>query len=144
MMAGTGSLKIAEQIKAIVAKMLGSRIQDPRLGFVTITEVRLSKDWRTAEVFYSVFGDAEAVQASQDALEAAKGQIRTAVAKGIPMRFTPLIEFVLDRLPETSGQFEALLASVKAADAEIAAKAEGAEFAGEADPYEHPRDDGDE
>jgi ribosome-binding factor A len=54
-----------------------------------------------------------------------------------------VIEFVLDRLPETSGEFEALLASVKAADAQISAMAEGAEFAGDEDPYFHDEEDGD-
>jgi len=139
-MAGTGALKVAEQIKLITAEMLSRRINDPRLGFVTITEVRLSRDWQLATIFYTVLGDDEARTASAEALEAAKGQIRTAVARGLTMRFTPVIEFALDHLPETSDQFEALLASVKASDAEIAARAEGAHFAGEEDPYKHDED----
>lgn len=141
-MAGTGALKVSEQIKLITAEMLSRRIQDPRLGFVTITEVRLSKDWQQAQIFYTVLGDDEAHIASAAALEAAKGQIRTAVARGVKMRFTPSIVFLPDRLPESSEEFDALLESVKAADAEIAAKAEGAQFAGDEDPYR--RDDEDE
>ena len=141
-MAGTGALKVAEQIKLIAAEMISRRIQDPRLGFVTITEVRLSKDWQVAQIFYTVLGDEEARAQTAEGLEAAKGQIRTAVARGVKMRFTPAIEFVPDRLPEASGQFEALLASVKAADAQIAAQAEGAAFAGDEDPYKHDEEDG--
>ena len=136
-MAGTGALKVAEQIKLIAAEMLSRRIHDPRLGFVTITEVRLSKDWQVAQIFYTVLGNEEARFLTAEGLEAAKGQIRTAVARTIKMRSTPVIEFVPDLLPETSDQFEALLASVKAADAEIAAQAEGAQFAGDEDPYKH-------
>ena len=136
-MASTGALKVAEQIKLIAAEVLTHRIQDPRLGFVTITEVRLSKDWQQAQIFYTVLGDDDAHLASAEALDAAKGQIRTAVARGIKMRFTPTIEFVPDRLPETSTEFDALLQSVRAADAQIAAQAEGAQFAGEEDPYKH-------
>ena len=141
-MAGTGALKVAEQIKLITSEMLSRRIQDPRLGFVTITEVRLSKDWQLAQIFYTVLGDEEEQTQTAEGLEAAKGQIRTAVARGVKMRFTPVIEFVPDRLPEASGQFEALLASVRASDAEIAAQAQGASFAGDEDPYKHDEDDG--
>jgi len=141
-MASTGALKVAEQIKLIASEMLARRIHDPRLGFVTITEVRLSKDWQLAEIFYTVLGSEEVREATADGLEAAKGQIRTAVARTLKMRFTPVIEFVPDQLPETSGQFDALLASVKASDAEIAAKAAGAAFAGDEDPYKHDEDDG--
>ncbi|MDR0488894.1 MAG: 30S ribosome-binding factor RbfA [Propionibacteriaceae bacterium] len=139
-MPGTGALKVAEQIKLISAETLSRRIQDPRLGFVTITEVRLSKDWSQAQIFYTVLGNDEARSASAEALEAAKGQIRTAVARGVKMRFTPSIEFVPDLLPESSEEFDALLESVKAQDAEIAAKAEGAVFAGDEDPYKHDDD----
>ena len=139
-MPGTGALKVAEQIKLITAEML-TRLNDPRLGFVTITEVRLSRDWQAAEIYYTVLGDEAARAATAEGLEAAKGQIRTAVAKTVQMRFTPTIEFHLDELPETSDQFEQLLASVRAADAEIAAKAVGAEFAGDEDPYRHDEDD---
>ncbi|MCL2784581.1 MAG: 30S ribosome-binding factor RbfA [Propionibacteriaceae bacterium] len=141
-MPGTGALKVAEQIKLITAEMLSRRIKDPRLGFVTITDVRLSKDWQVAQIFYTVLGDQEAADATAHALEAAKGQIRTAVARGVKMKFTPVIEFQLDSLPESSNQFEALLASVKASDAEIAAKAAGAEFSGGESPYKIDEEDG--
>ena len=142
-MAGTGALKVAEQIKVIAAELLARRIQDPRLGFVTLTEARLSKDWQQAEIFYTVLGDDQARADTAEALHAAKGQVRSAVARGVKMRFTPTIEFVPDQLPETSGQFEKLLASVKAADALLAAQAEGASYAGDEDPYKHPGEDGD-
>jgi len=139
-MAGTGALKVAEQIKLIVAEVLARRLHDPRLGFVTITEVRLSKDWQLAHVYYTVLGDDDARKASAEALEAASGQVRTAVAKGVKMRFTPVIEFVSDQLPETSSEFDELLASVRAADADIAAKAAGAQFAGDEHPYKLEED----
>jgi len=141
-MAGTGALKIAEQIKLIAAEMLGRRMHDPRLGFVTITEVRLSKDWQAAQIFYTVLGDDDDRAATAAALEAAKGQIRTAVAKSVKMRVAPTIEFVLDQLPEASGRFDELLASVKAADAEIASKAEGAVYSGDENPYKLDEEDG--
>ena len=134
-MAGTGTLKIAEQIKLIAAEMLARRINDPRLGFVTITEVRLSSDWSVAEIFYTVLGDDAALAASAEALEAAKGQIRTAVAKRVKLRAAPALSFVCDQLPQSAVEFENLLASVRAADAAIAQRSQGASFAGEAQPY---------
>ena len=140
-MVGTGALKVGEQIKLITTGMLARRLQDPRLGFVTITEVRLSRDWQAAEIFYTVLGDDKAKAATAQALEAAKPQIRTAVARGVKMRFTPTIEFVADQLVETSDHIEQLLASVKASDAEIAAKARGAAFAGDEDPYRRDQED---
>jgi ribosome-binding factor A len=122
-MTGPGAHKVAEQIKFIAAEMLSRRIQDPRLGFVTITDVRLSKDWQAAEIFYTVFGDEKAHRGSAEALEAAKGQVRSAVARGVKMKFTPTISFIPDGLPETSEEFEALLDAVKKSDAEISAHA---------------------
>jgi ribosome-binding factor A len=140
-MAGTSALKVAEQIKVITTAVL-ARLHDPRLGFVTVTEVRLSRDWQVGEVFYTVLGDDQELAATAAGLEAAKGQVRSAVAKALRLRTTPAIEFVADRLPQDGGDFEELLASVKAADAQIAARARGAAFAGEEDPYK-PQDDSD-
>jgi len=138
-MASTSALKVAEQIRLTVTEMLSRQINDPRLGFITITDVRLSKDWREAEVFYTVLGDEAARAETAAGLEAAKGQFRAAVARVLPMRFTPTLSFVPDVLPQVSEEFEQLLAQVKAADADIAAKAESAEFAGEPDPYKDDR-----
>ena len=53
-------IKVAEQIKVIVAELLERRIKDPRLGFVTLTDVRLTGDGREATVFYTVMGDEQA------------------------------------------------------------------------------------
>jgi len=51
--------RLAERISKLVAELLERRIKDPRLGFVTVTEVRLTGDWREAKVFYTVFGTPE-------------------------------------------------------------------------------------
>ncbi|MDR0960869.1 MAG: 30S ribosome-binding factor RbfA [Propionibacteriaceae bacterium] len=137
-MPSAASFKVAEQIKTIAAQMLQRRIQDPRLGFVTITDARLSKDWHTCELFYTVLGTVEDRAETEAALEAAKGQIRTQVARQLAMRFTPQIVFVADALPDQSRDFEELLAQVKATDAQIAAGASGATYAGDEDPYRKP------
>ncbi len=138
------ALKKAEQIKHIAAEMVQTKIKDPRLGFVTITDVRLSKDGKEATLFYTVLGG-EAEQAeTAAALDAAKGQIRTAVSKRLAMRFAPTIAFVHDALPETTAHFDELLAAAKAGDAEVAQKAAAAAYAGDADPYKKKDDETDE
>jgi ribosome-binding factor A len=132
---------VAGQIKTIAARMLSQRIQDPRLGFLTITDVRLSKDWHRCELFYTVLGDAAAWAASAEALESAKGQIRTQVSRQLRLRFAPELVFLPDAMPEQSGHIEQLLEAVSQADAKLADLAQGAAFAGDPDPYRAPAED---
>src|SRR5215216_367815 len=130
-------VKLADQIKVIVAEMLERRIKDPRLGFVTVTDVRLTGDSREATVFYTVLGsDAEWADTAA-ALHSATGLIRSQVGKQLGMKFTPTIEFVPDAVPENARQIEDLLAQAKSVDARVAEQAVGAAYAGEADPYKH-------
>ncbi|RXW32128.1 30S ribosome-binding factor RbfA [Propioniciclava flava] len=136
-------IKVAEQIKVIVADMLERRIKDPRLGFVTITDVRLTGDGREATVFYTVLGDDSERVATAAALASAKGLIRSTVGKQLGMKFTPTIEFILDAVPETAAEMDALLKAARASDADVAARSAGASYAGEADPYRKPADEDD-
>jgi ribosome-binding factor A len=136
------ALKKAEQIKHIAAEMVQTKIKDPRLGFVTITDVRLSRDGREATLFYTVLGGQAEQNETAAALDAAKGQIRTTVSKRLGMRFAPTITFVHDAMPETSAHFEELLAAAKAGDAEVAERAAAASYAGEPDPYKKKDDEG--
>ena len=128
-------LKLADQIKSIVAQMLEKRIKDPRLGFVTITDVRLTGDTREATVFYTVYGDEAARAGSAAALRSATGLIRSTVGKRLGLRYAPSIAFVLDALPESVASIEDLLARAQAGDAAIAEQRENATYAGESDPY---------
>ena len=128
-------IKVAEQIKVIVAELLERRIKDPRLGFVTITDVRLTGDGREGTVFYTVLGDEQARDDSAAALESARGLIRSTVGKQLGMKFTPTIDFVLDAVPETAAQITEALARARAADEAVAAQAATASYAGDADPY---------
>ncbi|WP_152362453.1 30S ribosome-binding factor RbfA [Microlunatus speluncae] len=134
-------LKLADQIKVIVAEMLERRVKDPRLGFVTVTDVRLTGDSREATVFYTVLGSDEDRAGTEAALRSATGLIRSQVGKQLGLRFTPTLAFILDAVPETAKQIDELLAKAKAGDAEVAERAVGASYAGEADPYKHDDDD---
>ncbi len=134
-------IKVAEQIKVIVAELLERRIKDPRLGFVTLTDVRLTGDGREATIFYTVMGGEEERAGTEAALRSANGMIRSTVGRQLGMKFTPTIAFVLDAVPETAAEMEALLAKARAQDADLAARSAGATYAGEADPYKHPHED---
>jgi ribosome-binding factor A len=139
--------KIADRIQVVVAELLERRLKDPRLGFVTITDVRVSGDTQQATIFYTVLsgapgseGDVQAALASTGAaLESAKGMIRSEVAKQLGMRHAPTVEFVADALPESARHLEDVLARAKAQDEAVAAS-RGAAYAGEQDPYKKPRE----
>ncbi len=130
--------KVADRIQVIVAEMLERRIKDPRLGFVTVTDVRVTGDTQQATVFYTVFGEEDDLVASAAALESAKGLIRSEVAKQLGMRHAPSVEFIHDALPETARHLDDVLARAKEIDEAVAAAAAGATYAGEADPYKKP------
>jgi ribosome-binding factor A len=106
-----------------------------------VTDVRVSGDTQHASVFYTVLGEDDEVVASAAALESAKGLIRSEVGKQLGLRHTPTLEFIHDALPESARHLDELLAVARAHDAEVAAVAAGASFAGEADPYKHPHED---
>lgn len=133
--------RLADQIKVIVAQMLERRIKDPRLGFVTITDVRLTGDSREASIFYTVLGEDADLVSSAAALESAKGLLRSTIGKQLGLRFTPSLTFVLDAVPDTARHIEELLARTRSADEELAARAAEAQYAGDADPYRHPDDE---
>ncbi|GAB3783121.1 30S ribosome-binding factor RbfA [Nocardioides ungokensis] len=138
--------KIADRIQVIVAEMLERRIKDPRLGFVTVTDVRVTGDTQQATIFYTVLGvdgdEEEALTATAAALESAKGLLRSEVGKQLGMRHVPTLTFVADALPETARHLDEVLAKARALDEEAAAR-RGATYAGEADPYKKPREDTD-
>lgn len=132
--------KIADRIQRIVAEMLDRRIKDPRLGFVTVTDARITADLRDATVYYTVFGSPEDRAASAAALESAKGLIRSEVGKQTGIRHTPSLTFVIDEVQENAQHIEELLVKARQSDAEVAERATGASPAGEADPYKAPRE----
>lgn len=127
--------KLADRIKVIVAETLELRTKDPRLGFVTITDVRVTPDLREASIFYTVYGDDDQRELTAAALASARGMLRTEVGRGTGIKFTPTLAFIPDALPDTARHVEELLARAAAADAAVHEQAAGAHFAGDADPY---------
>jgi ribosome-binding factor A len=136
--------RLAERISKIVAELLERRIKDPRLGFVTVTEVRLTADWREAKVFYTVLGTPEEQADTAVALASATGIIRSEVGRIIGLRHAPSIEFIADVLPDSARRIDDAIAAARQADAELAQAREGAEWAGDPDPYKKAADEEDD
>jgi ribosome-binding factor A len=135
--------RLSERIAKIVAELLERRIKDPRLGFVTVTEVRLTQDWREAKVFYTVLGTPEEQAETAVALASATGIIRSEVGRIIGLRHAPSIEFVSDALPDNARRIDDAIAAARQADEELAQAREGAQWAGDPDPYKKPAEDDD-
>ena len=127
--------KLGDRIAQIVAEMLERRIKDPRLGFVTVTEARVTGDLREATVYYTVYGSDVEVAGTAAALASATGLIRSEVGKQTGIKHTPSISFRRDTVPENARTIEDLVARARLADAEVAAARIGAQPAGDADPY---------
>lgn len=133
------TFKVADRIKVVVAQLLETKIKDPRLGFVTVTDARVTGDLQQASIFYTVLGDEDQRASTAAALNSAKGAIRSALGRELGLRLTPSIEFFEDGLPESAKALDTLLAKVHEQDAQVAALRENATFAGEEDPYKAPR-----
>ena len=133
--------RIADRIKTLVAANVESIVKDPDLGFITITDVRVTGDLQHASIFYTVFGDEAQRARTAELLEKNKGKLRSFVGKQIQIRLTPTLEFIADAIPETAAHLEDLLREAKERDAAVAAAAARASYAGDADPYRHDDED---
>lgn len=131
--------RLAGRIKQIVAVQLETAIKDPRLGMVTLTDVRVTGDLHDATIFYTVYGDETALADSAAALESAKGVLRSEVGRQTGVRFTPTLTFQLDSLPDDVRHIDDLLAVAAQVDARVEAARQGARPAGDEDPYRKPR-----
>ncbi|TQJ32540.1 30S ribosome-binding factor RbfA [Microbacterium sp. SLBN-146] len=143
-MASERQARLGDRIRVILAERLEKGLRDPRLGFVTITDVRVTGDLQHASVFYTVLGSDEEREASGEALRSATGMLRSEVGKHLNTRLTPSLEFIPDALPENAGHIAELLREAQERDAAVAGLASSATYAGDEDPYVKPREAGDE
>jgi ribosome-binding factor A len=130
--------KLAVRIRQIVSTAIESQIKDPRLGMVTVTDARVTSDLREATVFYTVFGTDEEIADSAAALASATGVLRSTVGRQTGIKFVPTLTFVADIVPDTARELEEAIERVRHADAELARAREGADYAGDPDPYRRP------
>jgi ribosome-binding factor A len=136
---GARVAKMADRIKEIIARRLERGIKDPRMGFVTITDVKVTGDLQHASVFYTVYGTDEERSETAAALKSATGMLRTEVGKNLNTRLTPSLEFIADGIPENAALIDSLLAEARNRDAEVEGLAKTAQYAGDEDPYIKPR-----
>jgi ribosome-binding factor A len=134
--------KMADRIQEIIARRLDKGVRDPRMGFVTITDVKVTGDLQHASVFYTVYGTDTERTDTAAALQSATGMLRSEVGKNITARLTPSLVFIADAVPENAAHITALLAEARNRDEAAREQASVASYAGDADPYRH--DDADE
>jgi ribosome-binding factor A len=133
-----------DRIKVIVAEMLERRIKDPRLGFVTVTDVRVTATPSNATIFYTVLGEDESIASTAAALESAKGLIRSEVAKQFGMRHVADAGRSSDRCPSRRGDRRTVGEGPRPSDDEPSAHRETNAYAGDEDPYKKPREQADD
>lgn len=104
--------RLQEFIKEQVSEIIQQHVRDPRIGFVSITDVEVSADLRHAKIFVSVLGDEDAKTASMAGLESAVKFIRGELGRRLQMRYTPEIMFRLDTSIERGSRVVSLLRDV--------------------------------
>lgn len=136
--------RLAQRIKVLIAEALRKTVKDDRVEPVTITEVRVTNDLQHASVYYTVLGDEDVVAAAHAGVDANRGILRREVGRGLTIRLVPTLDLIPDTVPEAAAHLEEVLRVARQRDAELAEAAEGAEFAGDADPYrDHDEDSAD-
>ena len=108
-MAGERMRRVNEAIRQVLADTLAGELADPRLGFVTVTDVSTSPDLRQARVFVSVLGSDEERDGSLAALASAHGVLQAKIASQLSLKRTPRLEFVYDPTTDRAMRVESLL-----------------------------------
>jgi ribosome-binding factor A len=125
-MVGRRPERLAEQIKEEVSLIIAGDLEDPRVGFVTVTDAKISPDLRHAKIFVTVLGDEQQVLESLQALNHASRFIRRQLGAALRIRRTPEIHFVYDETVQTAARIEQLLSE----EGEKAKERERAEASG--------------
>lgn len=116
--------RVGEQMKKELSDIIGRKIKDPRIGFVTVTDVQVTGDLQQAKVFISVLGDDEQRENTLKGLAKAKGFIRTEIGHRIRLRKTPEIIFEWDESIDYGNRIETLLHQLHSDDKPLEKKEE--------------------
>ena len=147
-MANTRAARIGVLIQRVVASSLQRELHDPRLRGVTITEVRVTGDLQIARIYWTLLADPNKARGerkrAEQALRQSAGRLRSHVGHKAGLRLTPQLEFIYDELPTQAHEIDDVLVVAKKRDEELERSREGAQYAGEEDPYRHPREDEDD
>ncbi|HJV66846.1 MAG TPA: ribosome-binding factor A [Geomonas sp.] len=108
--------KVGEEIHKIISELLIKGLKDPRIGFVTITGVKMTPDVRMATVYFTVHGGDEERKNSAAGLNSARGFIRKEIGQALKMRFTPEVQFKYDTSLEYGQHIESILKEIGSTD----------------------------
>ena len=100
------------QIKNEIGKLLQTRIKDPRIGFVTITNVKVSSDLRNAKIYFSVLGNSEQKDKSIEGLNRARTYIQNEIGSRLRLRYAPIVNFYIDETLDYQEHINHLLKSL--------------------------------
>ena len=103
--------RVSEEFREVVAEEI-QKLKDPRVGFVTVTGVKVTPDLRRAQVFYTVLGDEGSKRATAAALKSARSRLRTAVGHQIRLKFTPELEFAEDDVAVSSRRVDKIFEEI--------------------------------
>ncbi len=105
--------RVNEAVREVLGEALNQDLKDPRVGFVTVTEVRTSSDLRHARVFVSVYGTPAEQEASLEGLRSAHGILQGRIARELRLKRTPALEFTLDDTAQRAARLERLIEDVR-------------------------------
>lgn len=108
-MAGDRMRRIDQVMREVIGSTIASELEDPRIGFVTVTAVDTSPDLRSARVYVSVLGDEDEREATLAALRSSHGILQAAIARRARIKYTPKLSFHYDEGPERAARLERLL-----------------------------------
>jgi ribosome-binding factor A len=108
--------RVGDQIKKEVSQIIQRELKDPGIGFVTVTGVELSPDLKNARIFYSVLGDEQKRQKSDQALNRAVFFIQHEIGKKMRLKYTPKIKFVYDHSLEKGARIEKALEKIRSSE----------------------------
>jgi ribosome-binding factor A len=109
-MSGDRMRRVDEAVREVLSDAVGKDLKDPRVGFVTVTDVRTSHDLRHARVYVSVLGTPEEREASLEGLRSAHGYLQGRVGAELRLKHTPQLDFLYDDTAERAQRLERLLA----------------------------------
>lgn len=105
--------KVNELMRREISQMLQTEFQDPRLTFVTVTHVKVSRDLRHAKVGFTFLGDDKQIAAVEKVLDQIRGYVRKLVGQRVRIRYIPQIEFVYDRSVAYGARIEQTLQDIQ-------------------------------
>ncbi|EFA22751.1 30S ribosome-binding factor RbfA [Bifidobacterium gallicum] len=137
--------RIAALIQRVIASNMESTLHDKRLANVTITDVKVTNDLQLAKVYWTTLGQTGhedgARKRAQEALNQAKGRLRTLVGRKAGLRLTPQLQFIFDKVPGEAHEIDDIIMLARKRDEELARMRSTAQYAGDADPYRREEQD---